>query len=263
MATSVAPHLRQRTAFEIVDVSIQVFRRHYATFVMLVALGAIPTWIVLWLSGFMTFLSTYNPAAGLPTSAFDVGTFAWFPITWFWAWVVRGAVVVAASDAYLTGIVDPARALRVGVSKALPNILVGILLGVAMFFGMFAVLIGAIYVYLRYFAAVPAVLLEDKGPVDAFHRSRDLSQGSKWRILGTLFLTWVIFWVVVVLLQVVLALVPMVPLARVLVNAVAQLFVAPIMSIVLVVLYYDQRIRKDGFDLEVMARDLAPVPAQG
>jgi hypothetical protein len=263
MATTATPQLRQRTAFEIIDVSIQVFRRHYASFVMLVALGAIPTWIVLYMSGFMTIMSsmsTYNPAAGLP-NAYNLGTFWWFPIASIWAWVVRGAVVAAASDAYLTGDLDPARALRAGLSKALPNIGVAILLGVALFFGAFALLVGAVYLYLRYFAVMPALMLEDKGVIESFHRSRDLSEGFKWRILGTLFLTWVIFWVVVILLQVVLGVVPLAPIARLLVNAVAQLFVAPLMAIVLVVLYYDQRIRKDGFDLEVMARDLAPVPA--
>jgi hypothetical protein len=258
MATTASPQLRQRTAFEIIDVSIQVFRRHYASFVMLVALGAIPSWVVLYASGFMTMMSS-NPAVGLPNGAYNLGTFWWFPITSMWAWVVRGAVVAAASDAYLTGDLDPARAIRAGLSKALPNIGVAILLGVAMFFGAIALLVGAIYLYLRYFAAVPALMLEDKGVLDSFHRSRDLSEGFKWRILGTLLLTWIIFWVVVILLQVVLAAVPMAPIARLLVNAVAQLFVAPLMAIVLVVLYYDQRIRKDGFDLEVMARDLAPV----
>jgi hypothetical protein len=67
----------------------------------------------------------------------------------------------------------------------------------------------------------------------------------------------------VLTLQAVLALVPMVPIARILMNAVVQLFVAPLLPIVLTVLYYDQRIRKDGFDLEVMARGIAPLPAQG
>ncbi|HEY7896134.1 MAG TPA: hypothetical protein VIC24_14630 [Gemmatimonadaceae bacterium] len=264
MATSVAPQLKQRSAFEIIDVSIQVLRRHYATFVMLFALGAIPSWIVLWLSGFMTFMTSFNPNVGaLPTDALNLSAAAWAPLTWAWARIFTGAIVVAASDAYLTGDLDPGRAIRAAWSRALPNIFVGFLLGIAMFFGAFVFLVGAIYVYLRYFAAVPALMLENTSVFDAFHRSRDLSQGFKWRILGTVFLSWVILWVVVLTLQAVLALVPMVPIARILMNAVVQLFVAPLLPIVLTVLYYDQRIRKDGFDLEVMARGIAPLPAQG
>ena len=127
---------------------------------------------------------------------------------------------------------------------------------------MWFFLVGAIYVALRYFAVVPAVMLENKGPFDAFHRSRDLSEGFKWRILGTMLLSWVIFLAVLFALQMVVAFTHMAPVAQALLNAVVQLFILPLVSIVVVVLYYDQRVRKDGFDLEVMARDLAPVPAR-
>lgn len=264
MATSATPQLKQHTAFEIIDISIQLLRRHYATFVMLFALGAIPSWIVLWLSGFMTFMTSFNPAAGaLPTDSLNMGAFAYSPLTWAWSRLFTAAIVVAASDAYLTGDLDPGRAIRAAFSRWLPNLLIGILLGIAMGFGALVFFVGAIYVYLRYFAAIPALMLENTSAVDAFHRSRDLSEGFKWRILGTIFLSWIILWVVILTLQAVLALVPMVPVARILVNAVVQLFVAPLVPIVLVVLYYDQRIRKDGFDLEVMARDIGALPAQG
>lgn len=261
MATSAAPQLRQRTAFEIIDVSIQVFRRHYATFIMLVALQNTPSWIVLWLSGFMTMMSRITPTTN-PASLFNFGAFAWFPVTALWAWIFGGAVVVAASDAYLEGIVDPGRALRLALTRAGSLILAGILLYVAFFLGVIALIVGVIYVYLRYFAVVPVLLLEDKSAVDSFHRSRDLSEGFKGRIFGTMCLAWIIFWVVAVAFQTLFAFVPMAPTARALVNAVVQLFAFPLVSIVLVVLYYDQRVRKDGFDLEYMARDIAPAAVQ-
>lgn len=263
MATSVTPQLKQRTAFEIIDISIQVFRRHYATFVMLFALGSIPSWIVLWMSGFMTFMTNFNAAVSRLGSGPNLGALAWTPVTWCWTLIFTGAIVVAASDAYLTGDLDPARAIRAGFSRALPIIGASVLVFIAAFFGVFVFLVGAIYVFLRYFAVIPVLMLEDTGVFDAFHRSRDLSQDFKWRIFGTILLSWIIFWVVLVTLQVTAGLVQVTPVARALINAVAQLFVLPLVSIVQVVLYYDQRIRKDGFDLEVMARDLAPAPAQG
>ena len=78
--------------------------------------------------------------------------------------------------------------------------------------------------------------------------------------LGTMLLSWLIFWVVFIALEVVVAFLPVSPLARQIVNPVAQLFVSPLVLIVLTVLYYDQRVRKDGFDLEVATRELAPAP---
>lgn len=259
MTTAAAPQLRERSAFEIIDVSIQLFRRHYPTFVMLAAMAILPYLVVLWLSGFMSLLAgvkPFGPQIGINSTAGLL-----IPLTLLWSYVFKGALIVAASDAYLTGTVDPGRALATTFSRALPLIGAAFLLGIALFFGAFAILIGAIYVYLRYFAVVPALLLEGTDTMDAFHRSRDLSQGFKWRIFGTLLLSWLILWAVVIGLQAVVALLPVTPMARVIVNPVAQLLVSPLILIVLTVLYYDQRVRKDGFDLEVMTRNLEPAPA--
>jgi membrane-anchored glycerophosphoryl diester phosphodiesterase (GDPDase) len=118
-----------------------------------------------------------------------------------------------------------------------------------------------VYLLLRYFAILPAILLENQTVTDAFHRSRDLSLGFKWRILGTMFLSWVIMFVVIALLQTVFVFVKLPPLAAQLVSAAASIFIGPLITITLTVLYYDQRVRKDGFDLEVATRDLAPAPA--
>jgi len=259
MATSAVPQLRERSAFEIIDISIQLFRRHYATFVMLAALALVPYLIVLWMSGFMTLMAGVRPIGQFTGFNPDMGFL--ILVTLLWSYVFKGAVIVAASDAYLTGTVDPGRALRVTLARALPLVLAGFLLGIAFMFGFLALFVGAVYVYLRYFAVVPALLIENTGVTDSFHRSRDLSQGFKWRILGTLFLSWVIFWAVAIALQTLVAFLPVTPVARAVVNPVAQLFVSPLVLIVVTVLYYDQRVRKDGFDLEVATSDLAPASA--
>jgi len=259
MTTAVAPQLRQRTAFEIVDVSIQLFRRHYPTFVMLAAIAIIPYLVVLWLSGFMSLVAGVKPIG--PQIGLGSMTGLLISLTLLWSYVFKGAVIVAASDAYLKGTVDPGRAIATTWSRAWALMGAAILLGIAMFFGAFAILIGAIYLYLRYFAVAPVLLLEGTDTTNAFHRSRDLSRGFKWRIFGTMLLSWLILWAVFIGLEVVVAFLPVSPLARQVVNPVAQILVSPLVLIVLTVLYYDQRVRKDGFDLEVARRDLAPAAA--
>lgn len=270
MTTSAAPQLRERSAFEIIDVSIQLFRRHYATFVMFMMLAWFPYWIVLWLSGLMSVMA--NPmgigaARPLgPTVGFNPAMALLVPLTFVWAFVFRGAIIVAASDAYLTGTIEPGRALRTAVAKVLPVIGAALLLGIGCVVAALPTLfIGMVYLLLRYFAILPAILLENQSVTNAFHRSRDLSLGFKWRILGTMFLSWVIMVVVIALFQAVLAIVQsfghVSPLAGQLVNAVVSIFIGPLIAITLTVLYYDQRVRKDGFDLEVMTQELAPASA--
>jgi hypothetical protein len=41
------------------------------------------------------------------------------------------------------------------------------------------------------------------------------------------------------------------------VNALATVITTPFVMLVIVLLYFDLRIRKEGFDIEVMARELA------
>lgn len=262
MTTAAVPQLRERSAFEIIDVSIQLFRRHYATFVMFMMLAAFPYWIALWMSGVMAVMGGMTTTMLAPNFTFNPSMFALVPLTWIWMFVFRGAIIVAASDAYLTGVIEPGRALRSALSKALPLIGGAILLAIGCaVVALPTLFIGVVYLLLRYFALLPAMLLENQSVTNAFHRSRDLSFGFKWRILGTMFLSWVIVFVVVALLQTLLVFLPVPLLARQLVDAVASIFVGPLITITLTVLYYDQRVRKDGFDLEVMTRDLAPAPA--
>jgi len=260
MTTAAAPQLRERSAFEIIDVAIQLFRRHYATFVMLMMLAAFPYWIVLWMSGLMTMMA--NPLALGARMAFNPSVSLLLPLTWVWMFVFRGAIIVAASDAYLNGVIEPGRAVSTTLSKALPLIGASVLLALGCaVVALPTLFIGVVYLLLRYFAILPAILLENQSVTNAFHRSRDLSFGFKWRILGTMFLSWVIMFVVILLFQALLAFTSLPPLAGQLVSAAASVFIGPLITLTLTVLYYDQRVRKDGFDLEVATRDLVPAPA--
>ena len=263
MTTSAAPRLRERSATEIIDVSIQLFRQHYATFVMFMVLSAFPSWLVLWLSGFYSLFGggrVVGPGLGFNPSAFGLVI-----VTFPWAIVLQCAIIVGASDAYITGTIEPGRAIRIAFSKTFQligaYIVLGFLFAVAALPTLF---IGSFYLALRYFAVAPALLIENQSFANAFHRSRDLSQGFKWRILGTMALSWVIMVAALFAIEIVLAFIPQVSLvARALINAVVQTLVQPLLTIVLTVLYYDQRVRKDGFDLEVATRNLEAAPAAG
>lgn len=262
------PALRARSAFEIIDVSIHLFRQHFATFVMLGAVAVVPVWIVVWNSPLFGLASQMqgNPIAsietpGLPVHFGTVGVL--FAGAYLWSFLVGCAFVVAASDAYLLGTVDAVRAIRVALTNVLPLIIAVILWILACILGFIVFFVGLFYVVARYFAVVPAILLEDNGPIEAFDRSRDLSKNSKLRILGTLALTFLLFLIVVGTLQTVVRLLPVSLTAQLLLNGVVGLFVQPVITIVLTMLYYDQRIRKEGFDMEMSAQRLTPAPAAG
>ena len=231
---------------------------------MLGVISSVPVWILLFSSGLVGVMGAMQTHTPLPAHftqpnflllfLFGLGAYAW-------AYVTNGAIIVAASDAYLHDTVEPLQALRTSLGHAPAMLLAGLLFIIPMALGAIVFVVGMFYVMTRYFAVIPAILLEDKGPVNAFHRSRDLSQGFRWRIFATAALAWVICLIVLYTLQTVAGLLPITPVGIALVNAVVGLLVTPLVWIVITVLYYDQRIRKDAFDLEMMAQQLTPAPA--
>jgi hypothetical protein len=262
----VSSNLRPRTVSEILDASFRIFRTHYGSFVLLSALAIVPYQATLWFSGIYSALA--NPmvfasrgfafAGGMATGLFIL-------LAGIWAVVGNAAIVVAASDAYLGNEVVPARALGVSARRWWRVLGAGILKWVAVFFGSFLFLIGAIWMACRYFAAVQVVLLEDRPVVRSFNRSVELSNGEKWRIFGALLIAWVVYIAISFTLSAVVGLFQLPLLASAALRGLAHIFVSPIIGIVSTLLYYDLRIRKEAFDLELMASQLDagahPAPA--
>lgn len=76
--------------------------------------------------------------------------------------------------------------LRVGVSRLLPSLAVTFLLGLCVFAGVFAFVVGATIVYTMLYVAVPASVIEKPGLLAALHRSRELTKGYRLQIFGML-----------------------------------------------------------------------------
>ncbi len=127
-----------------------------------------------------------------------------------------------------------------------------------------------IWVLVRWAVAVPALFAERAGPAAALGRSWQLVKGLWWRTLGILLIVYIMVTVIQTALGVLfLGLAGLVPgvsedLRSALVTAASQLVqavVAPIFPIAITLLYFDLRVRKEGFDLEQLAGQAAPGPA--
>jgi hypothetical protein len=126
----------------------------------------------------------------------------------------------------------------------------------------------AIPVYLKCALAVPACAVERIGPREAVRRSGFLTEGA-W---GRVFLIYLLSWVISAAMTYLLRWAPRLltylssspaaarSLAALQWNQVAQFlantFVGPVLAIALSVLYYDQRVRKEAFDLQLMMESL-------
>ncbi len=122
------------------------------------------------------------------------------------------------------------------------------------------------------FALVPAIVIERQGPWGALRRSWQLARGGRLRIIGVLFICWLIAMLPMMAVMVLVgagtaffnpaAAEQVGGLQLFFQNTVGSLVGAltvPCLAGCMVLLYYDRRIRLEGYDLEAAADALAAV----
>ena len=278
MATE-APLLRPLTIAEILDSTFTLYRRNFKELVSIAAIVQIP----LGLLQAVLMYFVYSPligAGGAAGSAGQLGTAfigmgAAVIISMFGAMIVYAALAVAISHHYLGEPIS----VSVAFNHVLPRL--GTLLGtwflVVLLAGMgylFCALPG-IYLYVLFLFAWPAVVLEGRGVSEALSRSVFLVSGNWWRVFGTMLLLGLITIVFYLVIEFIVAIAVGAP-AQVLqsagllkygaigqaisqfVGTVVNVVTVPAMTGALVILYYDLRVRREGFDLQLLFSEIAP-----
>ncbi len=168
-------------------------------------------------------------------------------------------IIILATILGSLAVIGGAQAGRAGT-------IVGVLVGIA------AAVIGAmlaITIYVRYALAVPACVVEDIGVRASLKRSALLSKGSRSRILAVYSVFFVLALVVGLALNGVALLISGIlpnPIARLVFVYVTSFIggslTGPLATIGIALVYYDERVRKEAFDLQWMMASLdAPAPA--
>jgi len=134
-------------------------------------------------------------------------------------------------------------------------------------FVMMAVVFGvALLLWSRYVNIAAAVMLEDKGPLAARRRSTELVKGSLARTAGVVLIAGVVYLVGFATVWAIAGLLTGETNASSQIAGALSIALYPFVGALLTVLYYDLRIRREGYDLELMSRALerdAAVPAAG
>ncbi|HVP52730.1 MAG TPA: hypothetical protein VMT05_11500 [Terriglobales bacterium] len=156
--------------------------------------------------------------------------------------------------------------VRAGGGKAVAG-----LVGILIFLAAVAAVIVGIVLYLRYSLSVAACVLEDVKASQAIKRSVFLSKGSRGQIFVIYFLmtliSVIVAWLFTIPATILAAAVakgsPAVALFfTALASFLAGTLAGPIATIALSLVYFDQRVRKEAFDLQLMmaAVDGTPLP---
>jgi hypothetical protein len=239
--------LRPRSASEIVDAAFQLYRRDPLTYLLIAALCYAPILVLQ--------LAIIGPATRIEeqlarlTAGFSI-------VMMFGYWIslsLMSAVIVRlSSEDYLGRRIEPAVAVRDALVR-LPSVMFALLFKyILMGIGFVFFLIGALYVMARYFAVTAGIVIEGRTVVGAFSRSVVLSRGRKLHILGTSLLAFLIFFVIYFAVGIVAAMTGSVVISTIL-TVMASIVAYPMFAITEMLLYYDARVRNEGYDIEMMA----------
>ena len=257
--------LRARSVTEIVDAAFQLYKRDAVEYVLVAAIAYAP-WV-------LAQLLVMRGLALTSAQQLGVSSFASFilAVIGIFAYSLMSAVLSRfSSDVYL----DRPTTLGQVVRAVLPLVprLIGatVLFGLAMMLGFVPVLIGAaitsvplivigmflsigwvFYALARFFAVFQVIVLEERGAFTAFARSSVLSQNRKGHILLTLLLVFMIFIMLSIAVTLVAEIVGSIA-STVVMQSLYTVVAYPLIGITQMILYYDTRIRAEGFDIEVM-----------
>jgi hypothetical protein len=248
--------LRPLSVGEIIDASFQVYRRHFSALAM----------IVLVCSGIPMLIQIYTRAIGGVHWAL---TLLYFLLTVVLGLIATGASVFVVSESYLGRGITAREALARATPFVVPMIFASVAVGLLALVGFILFFIPGVIAVCGLALTIPALVVESLEPSAAMGRSWSLTRGHRLRMLGLFFVIVILLVVPYVALMgvfgVVAALVSAggakaagaaVLMIGVVLAAIVQLLLSPLYQAALVIAYYDLRVRKEGFDLEVLASSL-------
>ena len=249
--------LRPLTVGEILDTSFSLYRRHFSALatVALVCTG-IPLVLRMFLEASGGFLVNLTLGALYALSLVVLNL------------VATAATVFVVSESYLGRPLSAWEALRRATPYMGRILVCSLLMAIAVGLGFMLLLIPGVILAVGLALAIPAVVLEPRTSASgALSRSWELTRGARWRIFGLGIVLLVLLYVPLVAITGLFAfLLPQsagmfnggsVGMVTVIaIGGLVQMFIYPLFYCVLTVTYYDLRVRKEGFDLELLASTL-------
>jgi len=256
------------------DIIGETFRIYGRNFLKLLAIVAIVEVILVVLGTILDF-SLWQPiymyimsGGNIEFLAPFIGTFIVMGIILLVSYIVAyplmtGALIHAVSEQYLRQAISIGQAYRFAwrrfgamlgawiLAFLAVAAIIAICISVVTFswVGWICIVVGsvaAIYLMVGWIFLCQAALLEGLGPIAALSRSWALVKGDWWRVFG----------IVLVLVLIAVAIGAILGLIPVVGETIGNILVAPIAMTSGTLLYYDLRVRKEGYSLEALAEEL-------
>ena len=282
-----APQLRPLGIGEILDVGMKIAWRNAGTLIRAVVFVVLPVQIlstVILLSSIpdgyeydASEFGTSGPDPGVSISGGEAATFATgvslsVLLPWLAGLLATGACFRAIVSAYLGESTGWRESLGYALRRAHSILWVTILVGVISVLGFLLCIVPGVYLYVCFAVAIPVLLTEGVKGTKALGRSRRLVSGTWWRVLAIVVLSAILVGIIGFAITAVAAGVTTVGagssaitvgLQQIVTGTVSSVLTTPLTAAFTTILYFDLRIRKEGFDLWLLAERLGVEPPEG
>jgi hypothetical protein len=256
--------LRPLSTSELLDRTFHLYRNNFTVFAGIAGLPQLAVLALQLVFSMLIFAGALRNLAGAMLAG--VGAALIIGIASFVAVEVsHAATIMAVSHLHL----DRPTSIGLAYASATGRIgrVIGIafLIGIGVVIGFVLLIVPGVYLALTWSLAIPVTVLEGGGLGSSTKRSGILTKDAKGRIFVIVLLIAVLAWIVSTLVQLVLV----GPLKMLNIHDVwtrsalsyalqsaagfiSTCLVGPLATIALTLVYYDQRVRKEGFDLQLM-----------
>ena len=242
--------LRPLSLGEVLDGALVLLRRHFGLVLgIAIVCEGIPTAMDVYID--LTGGASQNPGLSLLDRL----------LTLVGSVLVTGATVRVVSEAYLGQSPLFGDAMRFAGSRFGAILGANIMSGFLTILALLALVIPGIVVACGYSVAAEAAARESGSSSDALRRSWELTKGFRWKALGlgvvSIGLILVVFVGAGVLGGILGGVMGGLDVVLAVIGACVSMLIYPVISCVFTVFYYDLRVRKEGFDLEMLSRAIA------
>jgi uncharacterized membrane protein len=275
-----AVDLRPLSVGEVLDVAIKIYWRHASTLLFLVFLVVAPAQFfvsLIYVSAIPDYDRSIFEQPSAPIEEFEVREF-WIAVAAFLVGVLVGflattiataACFKAVADAYLGESPRWRTSLGFAVRRLHSIVWVTLLGAVLTLLGFVLLVVPGIWLWAAFAVAVPALLTEGVKGRRALGRSRRLVRGRWWPVFGILILGYLLTGIVIGVITGLLETTLLTDVAKsaaavvaldAVANTIATTLTTPFVAALVTVIYFDLRVRKEGFDLQLLAERIGLPP---
>lgn len=269
--------LRPRSASEIVDAAFRLFRAHPGAFLTLAVVAAVPRLAIALTQIGLTFGGSLDPAtiAAGRLPMFGASYLALTTAALVVTALFEGAFIALADDALHGGDPTAGRALSRGAARALPVVVAFFVVALVAGIGFLFLFVPGVYLFVRLYPAVPTVVVEGVGPIEALRRAWRRTRGNVGRGVAVYALLFGIFLLAGLAAGMVGGVLGGVVgsltggaahgavIAGLLVQQAVGVVLYPLLGAATTLFYLDTRVRSEGFDVEMMADALGALDGPG